>query len=130
MDAKTHLEINTTLNGRVTSIGDQKATVQLDTTADMTADAEGLVHGGFLFGAADYAAMMAVNDPNVVLAGAEVRFRAPVALGQTVLFHARITERAGRKRIVEVVGSVGEQRVFTGTFTTAILDQHVLTGVV
>ena len=31
-----------------------------------------------MFGAADYAAMLAVNDPNVVLGNAELRFVAPV----------------------------------------------------
>jgi acyl-coenzyme A thioesterase PaaI-like protein len=44
----------------------------------MAADQRGLVHGGFTFGLADYAAMVAVNDPNVVLGAAEVRFLAPV----------------------------------------------------
>lgn len=50
----------------------------------MKVDSHGLIHGGFLFGAADYASMLAVNDPNVVLASAEVRFLRPLKSGDTV----------------------------------------------
>jgi len=43
----------------------------------MAVDQMGLVHGGFTFGAADFAAMAAVNDPNVVLVSSECRFFKP-----------------------------------------------------
>jgi acyl-coenzyme A thioesterase PaaI-like protein len=56
----------------------------------MVVDAHGLVHGGFVFGLADYAAMLAVNDPNVVLGAAEARFLKPVRRGdQNARFASR-----------------------------------------
>jgi len=67
MSLNTHLKIDNTLCGKVTKLEQNYAQVLLHTTAQMSADAQGLVHGGCIFGAADYAAMSAVNDPLVVL---------------------------------------------------------------
>jgi len=122
----THLGIDRALCGEVTAHGEGQATVVLHTTTVMGADARGLVHGGFVFGAADYAAMVAVNDPFVVLGAAESRFLAPVAVGQAVTLSALVSETKKRKRIVDVVGRVGDKEVFTGRFTTFVLDGHVL----
>jgi len=92
----------------------------------MVADDRGLVHGGFVFGLADYAAMLAVNDPNVVLGAADVRFVAPVRVGEVVRVVATRSAVKGRKHTVETKASVGDREVFTGTFTTFVLDKHVL----
>ena len=92
----------------------------------MAADAEGLVHGGFIFGAADYAAMAAVNDPYVVLAKASSKFIAPVKVGENVILEAKITETNGNKSTIEVTATVEANTVFTGEFLTAVLKQHVL----
>ena len=92
----------------------------------MAADDRGLVHGGFVFGLADYAAMLSVNDPNVVLGAAETRFLAPVRVGEVVDADAEITATKGRKRVIAVRARVGEREVFSGTFTAFVLDQHVL----
>jgi acyl-coenzyme A thioesterase PaaI-like protein len=77
MDLKTHLAINQSLCGQLLSTHEGVAVVKLSTTSEMIVDDHHLVHGGFIFGAADYAAMAAVNDPNVVLGSAEVRFLKP-----------------------------------------------------
>ena len=68
----------------------------------MSADSQGLVHGGFIFGAADYAAMSAVNDPYVVLGAASSKFVAPVKVGDAVLCQASVVSEKGKKRVVEV----------------------------
>ncbi|MFT5684240.1 MAG: acyl-coenzyme A thioesterase PaaI-like protein [Myxococcota bacterium] len=128
MQLNTHLGINPTLCGVPEALGEGTATVTLATTEAMAADARGLVHGGFVFGLADYAAMLAVNDPNVVLGSAETRFTAPVAVGQSVTATATQTAVKGRKHTVVVVASVGEKVVFSGTFTAFVLDGHVLDG--
>lgn len=124
----THLGIDRGLCGHPVSLGAGEAVVRLQTVPAMVADAQGLVHGGFVFGAADYAAMLAVNDPNVVLGASECRFLAPVKVGEVVELRAAITGEKGRKRTVEVSAAVGEQAVFTGAFTCFVLDQHVLAG--
>lgn len=126
MDQRTHLGISPTLVGVIDSLAAGIATATLTATADMAADDRGLVHGSFTFGLADYAAMCAVNDPNVVLGGAATKFLAPVAVGQTMVATARVTGEKGRKRIVAVAVDVGDTTVMTGEFTCFVLDKHVL----
>jgi acyl-coenzyme A thioesterase PaaI-like protein len=127
MDLKTHLAINKTLCGQLLSIDEGVAVVKIDTTSEMTVDDHHLVHGGFIFGAADFAAMAAVNDPNVVLGSAEVKFLKPSKSGESVILEARITEINGKRRRVDVEG-VDEAGtvIFSGVFTCFVLDKHVL----
>ncbi len=126
MQSKTHLGIDARLCGTPVDLAEGSATARFTTTPEMAADDRGLVHGGFVFGLADYAAMLAVNDPNVVLGAAETRFLAPVSVGQVVEAQAQVVAEKGRKRSVEVSARVGEVVVMSGTFTTFVLDQHVL----
>lgn len=126
MTPNTHLAIDAALVGTPTALSEGRASVTLVTTDAMAADARGLVHGGFLFGLADYAAMLAVNDPNVVLGSADTKFLAPVRVGETVRAEAQREEVKGRKHMVRVVGRVGDRAVFEGVFTTFVLDGHVL----
>jgi len=123
---RTHEGIDRRLSGEPTDLSVGAATVRLQTVPEMAADEHGLVHGGFLFGAADYAAMLAVNDPNVVLVSATTRFVAPVRVGEVVLLHAQRTEVLKHKHFVDVHAAVGEREVFRGTFVTVVLDCHVL----
>ena len=74
---------------------------------------------------ADYAAMLAVNDPNVVLGAAETKFLKPVKTGDDLIAQAEVTGAKGKKRTVEVSVSRGEEVVFTGTFTCFALPCHV-----
>lgn len=126
MQLNTHLNINTSLCGKVTKLQKNYAEVLLHTTQQMTADRQGLVHGGFIFGAADYAAMSAVNDPLVVLGSSLSKFLAPVEAGNTVLCKAKVVQEKGKKREVDVQAFVHEKLVFEGSFTTFVLDKHVL----
>jgi acyl-coenzyme A thioesterase PaaI-like protein len=134
MQPNTHLAIDPKLCGEVIRLAPNQAEVELQTHASMAADERGLVHGGFLFGAADYAAMLAVNHPNVVLGSARVQFTAPTRAGERVRFKAVVTSEKGRKREVEVEGrpvTSGEssdpaEPCFLGSFTCVVLDRHVL----
>lgn len=123
---KTHLRIDHGLCGAPVALSDGEATTSLETTAAMAVDDRGLVHGGFVFGLADHAAMLAVNDPFVVLGGAEVRFLAPVRVGEVVRAGARVVERRGKKQLLEAWAKVGDREVFRGTFTAFVLEKHVL----
>lgn len=125
MELETHLKLDRSLNGKVVVLEKNYAKIALTTTANMASDEEGLIHGGFLFCAADFAAMAAVNDPFVVLAKSETKFLGPVEVGDTVLFEGKIVEDSGRKQSVEVVGMLDEKKVFAGTFYTVILEKHV-----
>ena len=126
MQQNTHLKIDNRLCGEVMKIENGLAEVRLTTTPEMAADQEGLVHGGFIFGAADFAAMCAVNVPNVVLAGSECRFLAPSSVGDVIEFVANVVGREGVKAVVEVNAATGDQRVFTASFKTVVTKEHVL----
>jgi acyl-coenzyme A thioesterase PaaI-like protein len=126
----THLRIDPGLCGAPLSLAPGRAEVRLFASQVMAADDHGLCHGGFVFGAADYAAMLAVNDPNVVLGAASVKFLRPVRVGEAVIARAACTAEQGRKRVVtvEVVREAGAEVVFTGEFVCFVLDRHVLEG--
>ena len=129
MEPRTHLAADPTLCGRAVELGEGSAEVALETTEAMVVDTEGLVHGGFVFGLADYAAMLAVNDPYVVLGGAQTRFLKPVQRGARIVARARTTSTQGRKHEVQVEATVGADTVFEGTFTCIVLERHVLESV-
>ncbi len=126
MKLKTHLNIDTALSGKVTKLEANYAEVLLHTTQQMGVDEQGLVHGGFVFSAADYAAMCAVNDPYVVLGAATTIFTAPVKVGDVVCCKAKVLTSKGKKRVVAVEAIVNDTLVFKGSFTTFVLTQHVL----
>ena len=126
MEPRTHLAADPAYCGRVEELGNGSAEVALDTTDTMVVDANGLVHGGFVFGLADYAAMLAVNEPYVVLGSAQTRFLKPVQLGDYVVARARTIGTEGRKHEVRVEAAVGPRTVFEGTFTCFVLERHVL----
>ncbi len=122
----THLAIDRALCGEPLRLAPGEAEVRLQTRPDMAADERGLVHGGFVFGLADYAAMLAVNDPNVVLGAAEVRFTRPVTVGEAVVAVAAVETEQGKRREVDVKVVKGEVEVFSGRFTCFVLPRHVL----
>jgi uncharacterized protein (TIGR00369 family) len=125
-DIRTHANINRELCGTPVTITDGQAVVTMIARDAMSVDAYGLVHGGFIFGLADHAAMLAVNHPNVVLAQAEVRFLAPVRPGDELVAEAQVTESNGKKRTVSVTVSRNGEAIFSGIFHCAVLERHVL----
>ncbi len=126
MRPNTHPRISPHLVGEPLVLSDGKASARLLTRPEMAADHEGLVHGGFTFGLADYAAMLAVNDPNVVLGGASSRFLAPVRVGEELVASAEVLAASGKKREVSCRVLAGEKVVFEGTFTCFVLEKHIL----
>ena len=126
MNIQTHLAIAGELCGEPVALSAGESRVRLTTIPAMAADEAGLVHGGFVFGLADYAAMLAVNHPNVVLGGAQTTFIKPVRVGEVLEAAAVVQEESGRKHRVEVTVRRGEDTVFTGVFQCYVLDRHVL----
>lgn len=126
MEINTHRKIDARLCGRPVELKEGFSRVEMVCDACMAADERGLVHGGFIFGLADFAAMIAVNDPNVVLSGAACRFLKPVSVGETVTAEARVTETGGRKHTVEVSVEREGEAVFNGQLTCFVLEKHVL----
>jgi len=126
MEIITHRHIDPSLCGKPIAVEGGKSQVELATTPQMAADERGLVHGGFIFGAADYAAMIAVNHPHVVLGSSDVKFLKPVRVGETVTARAQVQEVKGKKYWVAVSVTKDRDEVFQGMFTCFALDKHVL----
>jgi len=126
MIVNTHLKIDNGLCGTVIALEEGYAAVELETTAQMAADEQGLVHGGFIFGAADYAAMAAVNEPTVVLAASRCKFLAPSRAGDEIVFKAKCVESDGKKYKITVLGYCGEKEIFSGEFKAVVTEKHVL----
>ncbi|MBW2059533.1 MAG: thioesterase [Deltaproteobacteria bacterium] len=126
MDIRTHRRIDQELCGTPLEVEGGVSRVRLQTSKKMAVDDSGLVHGGFIFGLADYSAMIAVNHPNVVLGAAEVRFLKPVKADQALLAEAKVDSEHGKKRVVSVTVRSGDAEVFEGRFVCFVLDQHVL----
>ena len=126
MDIRTHAAIDSRLCGEPIEIGEGFARVAFTSIGEMAADESRLVHGGFVFGLADYAAMLAVNHPNVVLGRAESRFLKPVVVGDELVADAEILERSGNKRLVQVAVRRDGETVFDGEFLCYVLEKHVL----
>lgn len=123
---QTHKSINQELCGVPIYLEEGNSKVELAMLASMAADETGLVHGGFIFGLADYAAMIAVNHPNVVLGSSEVKFLKPVKTGDKVVAEAKVEDIQGKKQRVLVSVTRQEEVVFSGVFTCFVLDKHVL----
>jgi len=126
MEIRTHQRIDPELCGKALGVEEGRSEVVLQTSRRMAADSTGLVHGGFVFGLADYAAMIAVNHPNVVLGGATVRFLKPVRVGDEITARARVNLAEGKKREVLVSVEKNGEVVFEGSFTCFVPDRHVL----
>ena len=126
MDINTHQQINRNLCGDPVTIEDGTSRVTMITTTDMAVDNTGLTHGGFVFGLADHAAMVAVNHPNVVLGAAEVTFVKPVKTGDRLEAKAKVETVSGKKKDVRVTVDRKKDTVFKGTFICFTLDRHVL----
>ena len=126
MECRTHQKIDPSLCGTPVLIEESRSRVELNTTKQMAADGTGLVHGGFIFGLADYSAMIAVNHPNVVLGAADVKFIKPVKVGQLLVSEAATECVDDKKHTVLVSVSCATKIVFSGKFICFVLDKHVL----
>lgn len=127
MEIKTHLLAHRPLLGTLVDLEHgESAKVKLVAIENMVVDEEGLIHGGFTFGLADYASMLAVNHPNVVIANANVQFTAPVRRGDIMVAEAKVIEKVKNKHIVEVEVKVNTTVVLNGKLTCYVLGKHIL----
>jgi uncharacterized protein (TIGR00369 family) len=124
----THLNINHELSGEIIKLDINYSKIMLKTSSDMIVDAKGLIHGGFIFSLADFASMVAINHPNVLLGGAQVKFLKPVREGDVLIAEAKLTSKVDKKHIVSVKVSRDDDIVFNGDFICFILEKHVLDG--
>jgi uncharacterized protein (TIGR00369 family) len=126
VEPRTHLGIDPRWCGTPRDLREGTAEVELMTRPEMAADERGLVHGGFVFGLADYAAMLAVNEPLVVLQSAEVEFLRPVRVGEALHAAAVVANRDGRGQQVMCTVRSEQGPVLQGVFDCVVTRRHVL----
>lgn len=123
---KTHTLLNDKFSGKVDKLKEGFAEIHLDIISEMFADEQGLIHNGFMFSAASFAATSAINEKYGFVIGAVVNFLSPVRQDDRVIFKAKSRQKLGRKRVVDVIGRVGDIKVFVGEFSIIIMDKHIL----
>jgi len=126
VEIRTHRSIRAEWCGAPVELRPGFAAVELETRPEMAADERGLVHGGFVFGLADYAAMLAVNDPWVVLAKADTRFLKPVVVGEALRAEATLYDQEGPRRFVNVEVRRAGEVVMSGELLCYTPSEHVL----
>lgn len=125
IDQQTHKMINKELCGIPIELEKGQSKVKLKLTSDMIVDGTGLIHGGFVFGLADYAAMLAINHPNTILGGAKVRFIKPVLVDEILIAEANFKENVDKKQIVDVSVKRNDEIIFNGEFICFSPDHHI-----
>ena len=113
-------------NGTIKELKYGNAAVLLETTRRMALDKNGLIHSGNLYSSAAYAALLAINNPHAIVIGAEVKFLAPLEVGNEVVFKAQTLQEDTKKREVKVEGFVLDIKVFDAMFYIAVFEKHVL----
>lgn len=124
-ELKTSTAIKLNLSGVVTELKKSFAKTRLFTLEEMVSDNDGLIHSGFVFSAANYAALASINEENAVAISARTNFLAPVKLGDVVEFEAQAYFDEARKRDIRVYGKVRDIKVFEATFQVVVLDEHI-----
>ena len=124
-DLQTHSKIRSNLCGTIIKLEAGSSKTTLQTTKEMSVDDLGLIHSGFVFGAADYAAVVAVNEPNVVIIGSRSKFLAPAKVDDLIEFVAKAKFEDSRKREIKVTGHINDIKVYEGLFNAVVLEQHI-----
>ena len=117
--------INTEICGELIDIGENTAEVLFSTAVIMLSDGERSIHLGFLFNAAAYAALCAINKKNSIIISSETKFLAPIEIGQEILFRAVALQNGFKKCEVKVEGFLLDIKVFEGFFHIAIFDKKL-----
>ena len=114
------------LFGRVVELRAGYAKVTLTTKEEMRADSKDLLNAGVIFSAALLAAMASVNDPNAAPLSSEVEFLAPAKVGDVIHFEAYEKYQKGKRREIEVIGTLNNIKIFTATFIALVFEEHIL----
>lgn len=113
-------------SGMVVTSREDYAKTRFRVTREMAYDAEGLAFNGFIYTAASWAAQVAINKEYLISVASKVNFLSPVRIGDFIDFEANAFFSESKKQDVRVIGSVNDVRVFEGTFSIILLEDHIL----
>lgn len=94
----------------------------LDTDKAMGFSTSEIVRGHHIFAQANSLAVALVDAPVALTGSAQIKYLAPVRVGERIVAKARVTTVEGRKRTVVVDSFVSEHQVFHGEFILFAVD--------
>lgn len=119
------MSINSTLCGGILDMKPNYAKTALMASNEMAFDDEKLVHGGFIIGAGEWAAHVAVNTQYSVTISSKANLYAPAKVGDLIEFEAHAYFEESKKREIKVVGTIKGVKVFEGTYQIVVLEEHI-----
>ena len=118
-------EMSPNIVGELLELYHNKAVVRFTPTDRMTMDQSKMIHAGFVFNSASFAAMAAINKKNSVLIAAAVKFLAPIELGHEITFKAEAIQNETKKCEVKVEGYLLDIKIFDSIFHIAVFDKKI-----
>lgn len=123
---KTHTKIDSNYVGHVEKLTYENSIVSLVTTAMMSADDQDLVHSGFIGSAAEYTALVVVNEPNGMVFSVNAQYYACARAGDEIKFTGKVRHSDNRKREVHVVGNINAIKIYDAKIVILIPEYHPL----
>ncbi|PAF54534.1 thioesterase [Helicobacter sp. 13S00482-2] len=117
-------KIDTSLCGDLTFLSKNSAQSIFIPKESMISD-DNMIHNGFIFNAASYVALCAINQKNSIIIGSEVKFFAPIELGHEINFRANAIQTESKKTEVRVEGFLLDIKIFDGAFYVVIFDKKL-----
>lgn len=125
LELQTCTSLKGELVGSIVKMTYEEVITKFVPTKQMISDESNLIHSGFIFNAANYAAMCLVNQPHAITIGAEVEFLAPVEFEQEMMFLATIKQSNAKKFEISVKGTLLDIKIFEATFHIAVFDKQL-----
>ncbi|NMB10843.1 MAG: transcription factor FapR [Firmicutes bacterium] len=94
----------------------------LETTDEMGFSKTKVVRGHHIFAQANSLAVALVDAPVVLTASAEIQFRRPVYIGETIFCQGEVISVKGNRSTVDVVSKVAGKEAFWGRFGVATIE--------
>lgn len=123
---RTHTELDVNYAGYIDAMKEDESFTTLSTSRMMQADSEHLTHSGFVGSAAEYAALIAVNEPNGMIYSVNSQYFACARIGDDIKYHATVKHSEGRKRDVIVIGKIEAIKIYEAHIIVVIPEYHPL----
>lgn len=124
-DLQICTSMHASIVGELVELYRDKAITRFKPTDKMIMDESKMIHAGFVFNAASFAAMAAINKKHSVLIASDVKFLAPIELGHEVTFRAEAVQSDTKKCEVKVEGYLLDIKIFDSLFHIAVFDKKI-----
>lgn len=118
-------KINKDFCGELVRLAKNEAEVSFIPNEKMTSDENNIIHCGFVFNAAAFCAMAAVNAPNSTIIYSETKFLSPIELNCELTLKARALQSDLKKREVVVEGFLYNIKIYDAMFHIVVFDKNM-----